>query len=284
MNRIFRISSAAVFAMASSLALSPVSAPPALAGTLTCTPTTVSVSPSGGNLLVSCTDAGGSTSTCSVTVSAASPPLTSAGGPVNVSASNCGSPVSWTVSPTTSASGTTVPSFTDTLPANSGTTGVVYTYTVTGTGTPTTAQGSIVVPAPASTGGGGGGTACGAPVTMPWNAAGSSRTLIPVAVGGMAMAQFTVSTATTLNSAPRIVVSNTGGSLRTVWALASSPCSFPASTDPTIGGAGTFTGAYEYYSLSGTPSSWLPVLKPGTTYYVNIKSAGSNPVIVDLYN
>lgn len=286
MKQIFRISGAAILMVAGGFALAPVPTP-ALAGTLTCSPSTVSVSPSGGNLLVTCTDAGGgSTSTCSVTVSPASPPLTSAGGLVNVSASNCGTISGWMVSPATSNSGTTATSFTDSLPATSTTTGAqTYTYTVTGTGSPTTAQASIVVPAPASTGGGGGGTtSCGTPATVAWGS--YNRATVTIAGGATGTVQFTPGVLG--NPQPKIVIGNGGGGkgLLPIVALASSPCALPTTPDPVIGGGVASVTGLIYFSLTGTPSKWMPVLTSGKTYYVNLQNPSSTAqqFYVDLYD
>lgn len=49
----------------------------------------------------------------------------------------------------------------------------------------------------------------------------------------------------------------------------------------------TNLGTYDWYQLTGTPSSWMAVLTPGNTYYVNVKNAtgsGSNTIYLDLYN
>ena len=123
------------------------------AGTLTCTPTSLSVAPdSQGNLAVSCTDAGGTTTPPPTTVCAITPAtssLTSLAGSTTVSVgltanSACGTVSNWSVTGTggtfsaTSGSTTTL-----TLQAvASG--GTAASYTVTATGS-TSATASVTV-------------------------------------------------------------------------------------------------------------------------------------------
>lgn len=290
MKSIFRISGAAVLAAASSLVLVPASTP-ALgqsSQSITCQPSTVSVAPSSGSLVVSCTSPGGGTPPPSCSVSVSKSLLTSGGGPVTVTASNCGTITSWSgTSPTTAiatANGQTpIPSsFIDNLPTNTGATTVSYSYSVVGSSGTNSASVSV---SGTGSGGGGGTTSCGTPVTFAWSASGYERQTVTVAAGGTSMAQFTVASPT-ISSQPRIIVSNSGGTYRPTWALSPSPCVFPTSSDPVIGGPSASTTAYIWYLLSGTATSWEPVLSLGNTYYINLKntSSKSQSFYVDLYN
>ena len=289
MKSIFRISGAAVLAAASSLVLVPASTP-ALgqsSQSITCQPSTVSVAPSSGSLVVSCTSPGGSTPppSCSVSVSPSS--LGSGGGQVTVTASNCGTITSWSgTSPTTAiatANGQTpVPSsFTDNLPTNTGTTTVSYSYSVVGSGGTNFQTASV---SGTSGGGGGGTTSCGTPTTLAWGS--SNRVWVSIAAGGTATVQFTPGALG--NPQPKVVIGNGGGGagLLPVAVLASSPCTFPTTSDPVIGGQPAKVQSLMYFSLSGTASSWMAVLTAGTTYYVNLKnpSSGAQNISVDLYD
>lgn len=288
MNRIFRVSGAAVLAAASSVFLAPVSTPAfgQSSQSITCQPSTVAVAPSSGNLVVSCTSPGGGTPPPSCSVSVKPSSLPSGGGSVTVTAS-CGTIASWSgTSPTTAISTangqTPVPSsFLDNLPANTGTTAQPYSYTVVGAN----GTNSATVSVSGTSGGGGGTTSCGTPATLAWSASGYNRQALTVAAGGTGMAQFTVASAT-ISSQPRVIVSNSGGTYRPTWALTSSPCVFPTSSDPVIGGPPASTTAYIWYLLSGTPTAWEPILSLGNTYYVNLKntSGKSQTFYVDLYN
>lgn len=281
MGRMFRISGVAALAIACSLPLIPMSAP-AVAGALTCVPSTVVVNPSGDGqtLGVSCTDANpGPTTNCSVTVTAATPPMTSAGGPVNVSASNCGTISGWVVNPQTSLGGITQTSFTDQLPNNPNTDGtsIRYTYTVSGTGSPASASGSILVPAasapPPPTG------SCGSLPTLAW--VGSKWT--NVNVSGTAVAQFTVPAGTSVSTGKiQFSITNANRSAAVSYALSSgcSPSSFPTAVDPTIGGytliGSTTSGAvYMKFQVGGSVTSSVATLQPGKTYYIYLKSSGN---------
>ncbi|MBS0327053.1 MAG: hypothetical protein JSS46_10995 [Proteobacteria bacterium] len=300
MNRIFRISGAAIVAAAGGVLLAPVSAP-ILAqtaggpGKLTCVPATVSVGPSAsvsGSLDVTCTTATGGTGgtpSCSVSISPST--LSSTGGTVNVAASNCGTISGWTGVQSSANTGTTAASFSDTLPANTGTANLSYTYTVTGTGTPASASAKAVVQAPPGTGGGGGvppDTSCASTSTqLPWSAGGYSRVGPFTISGGSTVTAYFTAGASTLNSAPKISLAQ--NTTKVTWALASAPCSFPTPTDPVIGGPGawTNTGTYDYFSVTAKPTSYLVGLTPGNTYYVNVmmpSGKGSATFYIDLYN
>lgn len=290
MKQIFRISGATLLAGVTSFVLAPVSMPvlgqTAAPQSITCQPSTVSVAPSSGNLLVTCTSPGGGTPpppSCLVSVSPTT--LSSGGGTVTVSAS-CGTISSWTgTSPTTAVSTangqTPVPSsFTDNLPANSGSTSVSYTYTVVGAN----GTNSAAVVVSGTSGGGGGTTSCGTPVAVAWGS--YNRGTLTIAGGGTGLAQFTVGKLG--NPQPKIIIGNGGGGagLLPVVALASSPCTFPTASDPVIGGGPATVTGLIYFSLSGTPSMWMPVLTSGNTYYVNLKNPSGKPQVfyVDIYD
>lgn len=274
MDRIFRISGAAVLA-ASALALA-LASTPALAGSLTCTPTTVSVAPSAGNLLVTCTEvppSGTPPPACSVSVSPST--LSSAGGAVNVTASNCGTITSWTGAQSTSAQAAVtanpVPStFTDTLPPNSGTSAVPYAYSVVGSSGSNSATAFV---SGASSGGTGGSTSCGTPISIPWG----SPSYTFVTVSGSAVVQFTVPATTPAGTRGVLQLSTlSGGSFNVTYAFASAPCVFPTAPDPVLGGGAAFTtssGSIPYsFQVGGPPNSGVYMLQPGMTYYLNIKA------------
>lgn len=297
MNQIFRFSGTALLAVTGGFFLA--SAPvPTLAQTsqsITCQPSTVSVSPSSGSLVVSCTSPGGGTPpppSCAIAFSPAS--LTSVGGSVQVTASNCGTISSWSgaVSSAAIAATTTSPipaTFTDTLADNStGTVAVAYAYSVTGTGG--TATKTISVPAPSSTGGGGGGvTTCGSKtVGLDWGP--STRQTVTIAGNGAVVAQFTVGTPS--SSYPHIGISNNASSSKVQYALASSAnCTLPtkASPDPVLGTVANTTpnfGGLMYFSVPGTKATYGTPLTQGTTYYVIVQNVGSTSAsyFIDLYN
>ncbi len=269
-----------VFAVAASVAWMFASATSS-AGTLTCTPTSLTVVPNSlGNLAVTCADAGTPPPTTSCTVAASPSLLASSGGFVAITASNCGTISSWTgaqVSPGTAAS------FTDTLPPNTGTTNATYTYTVTGTGSPTTASTTVTVSAPSAPPPPTSTISCSGYATqlvdISWAASkGSVRVTTKGFTNGMiVVGRFTTPKVVPAGT-PQATVSaaesssSTGPIARTA-ALSLTPCSFP-SPNPigglwsTVSGGTTPTVAYQ---VNGT-SPYYAVLAPNTTYYFNIKN------------
>ena len=277
MNQIFRISGAAALAGLSSLVLAPVSMPVLGQTTqsITCQPSTVTVSPSSGNLTVSCTSPGGGGTPpppCSVSVFPAT--LPSAGGSVNVTASNCGTITSWTGAQSTGAQAAVtanpIPStFTDTLQSNTGTSSVSYTYSVVGSGGTNTST----VFVSAASGGTGGATSCGSPTPITWG----SPIYTFVTVSGSATASFTVPATAPIGSKGIVQLSTlSGGSFSVTYALTSAPCTFPTAVDPTLGGPATFTtssGSIPFnFQVGGSSSNGGLVLQPGQTYFVNLKA------------
>lgn len=294
MNRVFRVCRVSALAAVAGVALAPVSLA-ALAQTsqsLTCVASSVSVAPISGtsNLSVACMSPDKTTPPPGCSLSASPSVLSSSGGGVTVTASSCASPLTWSRSPgpiSTSATGTALTGGTvlnDSLVTNSTTANVTYTYSVTDS-LAATATAPAVVPFSSATSGG---TSCGTPVALTWGS-GYTRKAITVTGSTPVVAQFTVATATTFNSLSKIALSNSGGSAKYTWALASSPCSFPNGTDPAIGGIGAKTsqGGLEYFTIGGTVNSVAATLQFGGTYYFSIKNAsgsGSNTVFLDLYN
>ncbi|MHB8723972.1 MAG: hypothetical protein ACYC9Z_01140 [Casimicrobiaceae bacterium] len=252
------------------------------AGTLTCTPTSLTVVPNSlGNLAVTCTDAGTPPPTTSCTVAASQSLLASSGGSATITATNCGTITSWTGA-VTAAPGIAA-SFTDMLPANTGTTNSTYTYTVTGSGSPTTASTTVTVSAP---------TAPPSPtstisctgystqvVDISWAA---SKGSVRVTTKGFTNGMVVVGRFTTPNvvpaGTPQATVAaaesnSTTGPIPRTAALSLTPCSFP-SPNPIGGLWSTISGGTSptvAYQVNGT-SSYYAVLAPNTTYYFNIKN------------
>lgn len=273
MKRIFRISGAVLLAGVSSLVLAPISTA-ALGQTATttiytCEAGSLAVAPaSGGNLSVSCTTTTPVSGSCTVTP--ASQPISN--GIASVSASNCGATPLWAISPTgtgiaanASSANPTIASVTVPLP---GLTPATYTVTATDPNNSTsTGTASAIVTVPAISGGGtGGGTACGSPVTVPWNGS-----WVGVNVAGSAMAAITVPTTYPIGTVATVRTSPVSGGTMfvTYGPVTSTPCSFPsAETFRTSSGAVSYS-----IQIGGTSSnSSVTVLQPGQTYYVGFQS------------
>lgn len=253
------------------------------AGTLTCTPTSLTVVPNSlGNLAVTCTDAGTPPPTTSCTVAASQTLLGSSGGFVTITASNCGTISSWAgavaVAPGSAAS------FTDTLPANTGATNTTYTYTVTGTGSPTTASTTVTVSAPSAPPPPTSSISCSGYATqvidIPWGAinTGSVRLTTKGFTNGMiVVARFTTPNVVPAANARAKVQSaessSQTGPIQRTAALSLTPCTF-SSPNPIGGLWSTVTNTTSpsvTYQVNGT-SSYYPILAPNTTYYFNIKN------------
>ena len=253
---------------------------PTIAASLSCTGSTFSATPDGkGNINVSCT-APSSTPVCSLT---ASPTLVAAtGGSVTLTASNCGTIAGWTKAGTSVAHGT---SWSDTFPANTGTSSVSFTYTVNGDA----GSDSVTVTQSAPSGGGGGtspppGGSISCPgytntivLDLPWGAPGSAAPRVVSSGFGndaVVVARFTTPAGTSSNIAQ--IKSAEWGDQQTfrTAALSTTPCDFPsASANPLARSASIMTGTSSLsvnYTVGG--SSGYANLKPSTTYYFNIRN------------
>jgi len=224
-------------------------------------------------------------------------PITSAGGTIALNA-NCvpsaGVTYTWTrTAPTAGApNNATAANPSDTLAANTGATGVVYTWQVVGCSAPgvcNTKTVSVTVPAP---GGGGGGADCSSLgflhtrfLDLGWPASGLSwntQALGGLGVNDALVIRFTppAGSASTLNSAGSISLAEYGDPQTGRYAvLSTNACDFS-------GTGGSFT--IPALSVSPTISWSLQVnrkdfgsmiqLIPGTSYYLNLKNRGSDGV------
>jgi hypothetical protein len=128
--RIFRPLNRALFAAVSSLVIFTPGAAFGLTITVNAGTCTSNVD-GAGNVSINCT--GSTTPTCSVSVTTAQP-VASGGGPVGLTANNCGSSGTWSRSPSAGFAGCNGTTCSDTLPPNSSTGSATYSYTFAGSG------------------------------------------------------------------------------------------------------------------------------------------------------
>jgi hypothetical protein len=254
---------------------------PTFGTTLSCTAASFSaVADSQGNINVNCTSPGSTGGTCSISASPSS--LPSSGGTVTVSV-NCGANTSLTGGKAATASGTN--QWTDTIPANTLSTGVTYTYTVTGDGGSKSASvveagtGSTPPPPP------GGAIACSGfskthVIDVNWSGSTGNVRVLTKDYGGFGSNEIVVARFTTpASSAPNVYAQIKAGqwidadTARTA-ALSQTPCDFP-SPNPlgrlaTTSGWGVISPSVTY--AIGGSSSFYAILQPSTTYYFNIKN------------
>ena len=270
----------------------------ASAGSLTCTSTSLFVSPnSDGTLSVSCTDSTPpSTGTCSISVSPSTSLISTTAATVSATLtanSACGTGWAWSATGATFSSTTTNPTNIS-LPAVA-TGGTATSYTVnlaaSASGTATSATRTITVNPPSSTPppttGAVDCTALGYAtknITIPWGAIGSGNVRVTTSgftngmiyVASITTPSVPIATTSTLRAKLASAESNsaTGPILRTAW-FSSNPtsaCLF-ASPNP-LGTYANIVGASSpnlTYQVNGT-STYYPVLKPATTYYFSIKN------------
>ncbi len=248
---------------------------PTFSATLACSSFTASPG-SNGTIMVNCVEAGGGTSSCSISVSPSS--LPASGGNVTVSTS-CGANTSLSGGKALSQSGTN--SWVDAIPANAASTAVTYSYTVTGDAGSKTAfvsqagQGSTSPPPT------GGAISCAGfdktiVLDLNWGAPGSPAPR--VATSGFGGNSITVARFTTPNKvAPGVYAQIKSGqwvdaARETTASLSTTPCDFPypnplgrlaTTTQPVVSPSVT-------YAVGGS-SVYYAILQPNTTYYFNIK-------------
>jgi hypothetical protein len=258
--------------LAAAAALSGVAlALPASADSLTCTSATFQAIASGGNITVTCSTPT-TNSTCSL--SGTKSQIDSSGGSVTLSAS-CGTVSSWSKDGAPlNVSGS---SFTDSYQSTASTTSTSHTYQVTGsngtsnTVTVTQLAAGVVNPPPA----GNVAQACSAAgynnvqtIEMAW---GSGRYFTSkFAPTGVAVFHFRTPAATSPGNNGRLAGAENGGGPKLRHAvLSSSPCDFNHAFLP-YNYSDTTTVSI-YYLVGGTSKS-VPVLQPGTDYYLNVKN------------
>jgi hypothetical protein len=276
MHMLRNLSRALVVAMSAGWMLTPSTS---AAGSLSCTPSSLSIGPdSQGNLTVTCT-APTTTPPTSCTVTATPSLLGSSGGSVLVTATNCGTISSWTgavaVTPGTSAS------FTDTLPPNTGATSTAYTYTVAGSGSPSTASATVTVPAPTTTPPPPTGTiSCAGYATqvidIPWPGASTGFTRVSTrgfTNGMIVVGRFTTPSVAGNGGRSKVwaATANSYDPLRTA-ALSQTPCDFANPNPLGSYAAPVVTTVPSFSYVAGPATSNYAVLQPGTTYYFNIKN------------
>jgi hypothetical protein len=253
---------------------------PTFAASLTCTSATfTATADNAGNIVVSCT-APGNTAACSLTASPSSVPAS--GGNVQLTASNCGTVTSVAKNGTQIATSGT--SWTQNIPANSGTSSVSFTYTVQGGN----GSDSVVVTQSGSGGGGGGDTSnpppasCEGytvvPVSLPWSAQ-SKVTTKGFNNSTMVVASFTTPATSIVSGGATLAAVEFGdGKATRTAALSTSPCDLSGSG---VGKGAVFPGNTQTpgltYQINGSVSflNTRVVLKPSTTYYFNIVNRDS---------
>jgi hypothetical protein len=252
---------------------------PTIAGTISCTGATFSATPDGqGNITVSCTAPGTTTSTCSISVSPSV--LTAAGGTVSVSTS-CGANASVAGGKAVSQSGTN--SWTDTIGANGLSTNVSFTYTVTGDGG--TRSATVTQ---SGTGGGtspppGGTISCNGfskthVLDLAWGApASAAPRVLTSSAGGFSggeivVARFTTPASSAAGIYAQIKSAEWGDQQhQRIASLAASPCEFSTGLGRLAMTTVATPSPAITYAVGGS-SSYYAILKPSTTYYFNIKN------------
>jgi hypothetical protein len=252
-----------------------------------------SASVSGSNVVVNCDTSSGTT--CSV--SPASQTVGSSGGPISLTASNCGTG-SWT-STRSGAPGGSSTTYSDSLPAS--TSGATYTYTFTGSNgsdsaTVTQLAGTSSPPPT-------GPVSCNLPgisnvkvVSLPWQylaTTGNSTAKAAGGFGGGDAVVFAITPPAGTDTGGKYVTiglspTNSQSYNQRSYAISTSPCDFSRSlgTATVVGGqSGTlrFTvGGYPLSRLSQQPITTNADLVAGRTYYVSVVqqallSDGSRP-------
>jgi hypothetical protein len=251
---------------------------PTFGASLSCAGGTFSVSPDGqGNFNVSC-NTPGSSATCSIT---ANPPsLTSAGGSVTLTASNCGTVSSWAKNAAQVAtSGNT---WSETIPQNTGTTSVPFTYTVQGTSGSDSVTVTESAPGTSTPPTGGTISCAGYSKTLvydlPWTAQ-SNATTTGFGNDAIVVARFTTPATSVMSSTANVSSVEFGGP--TAWrtaSLSTVPCDLSGTG---VGSVAVFKGNSQgpsvTYQILGavTRLSGRVVLQPSTTYYFNIVNRNS---------
>jgi len=250
---------------------------PSIGASLSCTAGSfTAVADSSGNINVSCTQAGTTTGTCSISVSPTV--LTAAGGNVTVTTS-CGANASVSGGKSVTATGTN--SWTDSIPANGLSTNVSFTYTVTGDGgtksaTVTEAGQGSTSPPPS-----GGAISCPGfnntyVLDLPWGAPGTAapRLSSKMSNNDIIVGRFTTPNATLAGVYAAIKGGNwTGDQILRTASLSTNPCNFPYPNP--LGKLATTTQGSPSPSVNyavGGSSLYYAILQPNTTYYFNIKN------------
>jgi len=254
---------------------------PTIGASLSCTAASFTATSDGsGNINVGCTQAG-TTSGGTCSISASPSVLPASGGTVTVSTS-CGANTSLSGGKAVSQNSTN--SWTDTIGANGLSTTVTYTYTVSGDG----GSKSVTV---SQAGTGGSSPPPGGPITcagftkthvidITWGAPATAAPRVLTSSNGgftageVVVARFTTPASTAAGIYAQIKSAEWGDQQHNrIASLSATPCDFPnpnglgrlattaiATTSP------AFT-----YAVGGS-SAYYAILKPSTTYYMNIKN------------
>ena len=248
---------------------------PAFGAQLTCTSSSFTASASGGNIIVSCTEPGSGSTTCTLSANPTSVPAT--GGSVSLSA-NCGTVSSWTGGK--SGTGGSSSSWTDTIPANTTAGTLTWGYTVTGSaGTSATrfvTQAAVggSEPPPAT---GDVAAACTAAgyklaqvIDMGWK---NARYVTKgFRFDNVVVLHFRTPNATAPGSKGRLSGGEMGGGPKMRHSVLSDrPCDFTKPRNLFPYSYADNTNAGVNYYVGGSNSSY-PVLQPGRDYYLNIRN------------
>jgi len=246
---------------------------PTLAASLTCTSSTFTAGSDGsGNIVVNCTSPSTGAS-CSLTASPNPAPASAT--TVTLTASNCGTVTSVMKSGSTQI-GTSGTSWTDNLPANTGSGTLSFTYTVQGSSgsdsvvVTQSGTGSAAPPPPA-----GGAISCsGYAATLvydlPWSALSKAITS-KFNNTAIVVARFTTPATGAVSGLANLSSIEYGdGKAWRTGSLSTLPCDL---TGTGFGKATRFKGNTQgpsfTYQINGTSSGAI-VLQPSTTYYLNI--------------
>jgi len=256
---------------------------PGFAAGVTCTSATFSATPDGaGNIVVSCTSPG-STAACSLTASPSS--LPAAGGNTTLTASNCGTVTSLAKDGTQIAS--TGTSWSQPLPANTGTTAVSYTYTVQGANgsdtTRVTVTGTGTVNPPPT----GGAISCsGYTTTLVYDLAWTAQSVIDTKGfnnNAIIVARFTTPAAISTGTGNIASAEIQQPAVFRTASISTNPCDLAGTgvgKSAVWSGLTSTKGPGGTFQVGGTAQTFLLsasriVLQPSTTYYFNIVNRDS---------
>lgn len=256
---------------------------PTLAASLTCTSSTFTATASGGNIVVNCTSPSTGAS-CSLTASPTTVP--SSGGTVTLTASSCGT-VSSVMKSGSTQIGTSGTSWTDTLGANTGSGSLSFTYTVqgsSGSDSVVVTQNGTGTTSPPPTSGSWDGTCPGyaTVIQKAFSFNGQKVSTTGFNNNAIVVAYFTTPDTPAVSGSAVISVSETVGPTLRSGSLSTVPCDMSGTGLVRVDKSGTFTGRGStvtptvFYQINGTPVSGRVVLKPKTTYYLNVVNRNSS--------
>ena len=226
--------------------------------------------------------------TCSIGVTTAPSPMTSAGGTVALSA-NCTTTMTsfaWTKG---SSSLGTASTASDTLPANTGTSSVSYTYGLTACNAssqcaPATST-TVFVPAAGGTPIPPGTISCAGfnktlNINLPWIGTATTGRVLTSSFGGFgandAMVVQLHPPAGVLSSANGNIALYEwgGGPIARLSVISTTPCDFSTANAATLFNASKGSDPRFWLQVGGTQTPGIVLLQPGVTYYLNVKNSG----------